>query len=82
MVGVCYCTGLLVPRKQRVESLQVTTSKQVHNTLFLLNLLSPLLLVGGLEGRLKWLRTLNKVEGLKKPSKYKFKLYQKLWFQV
>lgn len=35
--------------------------KKVHNTLFLFNLLCPLLLVGGSEGKLKHLRTLNKV---------------------
>jgi hypothetical protein len=38
-----------------------TTSKHIHHTLFLLNILFPLLLVSGVEGRVKCLRTLNKV---------------------
>jgi hypothetical protein len=38
-----------------------TTSKQAHNTLFLFTFFFSLHLVSRLEGRLKYLRTLNKV---------------------
>lgn len=49
LFGVCYLTGLLVFRQQRVESPQETTSSlQISTTLFPYNLLSPLPLVSGL----------------------------------
>jgi hypothetical protein len=63
--GVCYWTQLLVSLKWRLETPWRTVSKQVHNTLFPINLLSPLSLVGRLEVTLKHLRTLKK-EGKRK----------------
>lgn len=57
-----YWTGLLVFWQLRLESPQGTTSKQVYNPPFPINLHSPLPLVSGLEGTLKCLRMLNKVD--------------------
>jgi hypothetical protein len=57
-----------------VELSQSTPTKEVHNPLFLLIFLSLLTLVGGLDGRLKSLRILNKI-GFEKSKPIGFTLY-------
>jgi hypothetical protein len=63
-IGLClvFATELncWYPDKEELNRSQRTISKQVHNTYFILTFFS-LPLVSGFEGRLKYLRTLNKV---------------------
>lgn len=76
MFGACYWNGLLISNTEEWNCPQGTTFEQVHNTLSFV-LLFPLSLVGGLEGRLKCLRTLDKV-GFEKSKPSEGSLYNKL----
>jgi hypothetical protein len=55
-----------IPDKHRLESLQRTTSEQVHISLVLFTIFSPLPLDGGLEGESKHLRAFIKRKFKKK----------------
>lgn len=58
-----------------MESSQATTSKQIDKYPFPINIIFSLPLVCGLEGRLKYVRTLNKIVDKSKPTENLFPVF-------